>query len=299
MVNRREVQFAGDGGVQLSAWLYLPTDRQGPFPAITMAHGFGATRWHGIAPFAEAFADAGLAVLLHDHRNLGTSAVDEPHDIDPWRQIADWRYAISFLEKCDEVDPDRIGLWGTSYAGGHAIVLGATDRRLKAVVSQVPTISGFEQSLRRIPPDGIGPLERRFADDDRLRPLGGSPLKQAIASADPEVVATYRAPDAVAFYHQKVPDGLWDNQMTVRSTRAAKMYEPGIWITRVSPTPLLMVVALHDTITMTDLALAAYERALEPKQLVTIGGGHFDPYLKEFACASAAAINWFQKHLGA
>jgi fermentation-respiration switch protein FrsA (DUF1100 family) len=48
------------------------------------------------------------------------------------------------------------------------------------------------------------------------------------------------------------------------------MYEPGIWARRVSPTPLLMVVALNDTITMTDLALAAYERALEPKKLVTI-----------------------------
>jgi cephalosporin-C deacetylase-like acetyl esterase len=45
---------------------------------------------------------------------------------------------------------------GTSYAGGHAIVLGATDRRLKAVVAQVPTISGYEQGLRGIPPEHIG-----------------------------------------------------------------------------------------------------------------------------------------------
>jgi hypothetical protein len=35
-----------------------------------------------------------------------------------------------------EVDADRIGLWGSSYAGGHALVLGATGRRLKAVVAQ-------------------------------------------------------------------------------------------------------------------------------------------------------------------
>jgi fermentation-respiration switch protein FrsA (DUF1100 family) len=299
MIDRRDVQFAGDGGVQLSAWLYLPTDRPGPLPAITMAHGFGGTRWHGIAPFAEAFAEAGFAVLLHDHRNFGTSGVDEPHDIDPWRQIADWRYAISFLGRCDVVDPDRIGLWGTSYAGGHAIVLGATDRRLKAVVSQVPTISGFEQGLRRVPPDGIRALELRFNDDDRRRHLGESPLEQAIASADPEVAASYRAPDAVAFYNQQLPDGVWENQMTVRSARAARMYEPGIWVSRVSPTPLLMIVALDDTLTMTDLALAAYERALQPKHLVTISGGHFDPYLSEFTRASTAAIDWFQRHLAA
>ena len=71
--------------------------------------------------------------------------------------------------------------------------------------------------------------------------------------------------------------------MTLRSTRAARMYEPGTWIARVSPTPLLMVVGLHDTITLTDLALGAYEAALQPKKLVTIDGGHFDPYLTRFA----------------
>jgi hypothetical protein len=75
-------------------------------------------------------------------------------------------------------------LWGTSYAGGHAIVLGATDRRLRGVVAQVPTISG-----------------------------------------------------------------------------------------------------------------AAYERALQPKKLRTVAGGHFDPYLSGFNESSAAARAWFAEHL--
>jgi fermentation-respiration switch protein FrsA (DUF1100 family) len=75
------------------------------------------------------------------------------------------------------------------------------------------------------------------------------------------------------------------------------MYEPGIWVGRVSPTPLLMVVGLNDTITLTDLALAAYERALEPKRLELIPGGHFDPYLSSFPKSSGAALAWFRKHL--
>jgi hypothetical protein len=75
------------------------------------------------------------------------------------------------------------------------------------------------------------------------------------------------------------------------------MYEPGQWISRVSPTPLLLIVGLHDSITVADLALAAYERALQPKKLVTIDGGHFDPYLGQFAQASAAACDWFTEHL--
>lgn len=50
--------------------------------------------------------------------------------------------AISFLRSRSEVDRERIGLWGTSYSGGHALVVGAMDRRLKAVVTQAFTVDG-------------------------------------------------------------------------------------------------------------------------------------------------------------
>lgn len=58
-----------------------------------------------------------------------------------------------------------------------------------------------------------------------------------------------------------------------------------------------MVVALNDTVTVTDLALTAYERALEPKRLRMIPGGHFDPYTAQFDQASTAALAWFREHL--
>jgi fermentation-respiration switch protein FrsA (DUF1100 family) len=73
--------------------------------------------------------------------------------------------------------------------------------------------------------------------------------------------------------------------------------EFGAWIARVSPTPLLMIVACHDRLTATDLALSAYERALEPKRLALIPGGHLGPYLGQFPLAEAAATAWFQQHL--
>jgi cephalosporin-C deacetylase-like acetyl esterase len=140
-----DVTIPAEGGIELAAWLFLP-EGDGIRPAITMAHGFGGTREHGLERFAQAFAAAGFVVLVHDHRNFGTSGGDLRGDIDPWQQIADWRRAISYLESRPEVDPTRIGLWGTSYAGGHALVLGATDRRLCCVVAQVPTINGYEQA---------------------------------------------------------------------------------------------------------------------------------------------------------
>lgn len=59
----------------------------------------------------------------------------------------------------------------------------------------------------------------------------------------------------------------------------------------------MMIVASHDYITMTDLELATYERALEPKKLVMSKGGHFDPHLSKFEKARGAAAEWFARHL--
>jgi uncharacterized protein len=75
-------------------------------------------------------------------------------------------------------------------------------------------------------------------------------------------------------------------------------YEPSAYLERISPTPMLMVVAALDHLTPADLALEAYQRAREPKKLVLLPGGHFDAYVKDFETASGAARDWFLEHLG-
>jgi len=296
MVKRADVEFDGVGGIKLRGWLYSPAGN-GPYPAITMAHGFAGTREHRLDAYAQEFASSGFVVLLHDHRNFGASDGNPRNDIDPWQQLADWRRAISFLERQTLVNPLKIGLWGSSYAGGHALFLGATDRRLCCVVAQVPTISGFEQSLRRVSPDKVGALEESFAEDERAQFSGEPPRVQQVVSLDPNVAAAYRTQDAHDFYFLPAAKGSWENSVTLRSSRAARTYEPGIWAPRVSPTPLLMVIAKHDTITLTDTALSAYEKALHPKRLAMIEGGHFDAYVSQFKQSSSAALEWFREHL--
>ncbi|MFD9006162.1 alpha/beta hydrolase [Streptomyces sp. NPDC059582] len=296
MVERRDVEFTADGGVVLRGWYFVP-DTPGRHPAISMAHGYAGVKEHALEGFARCFAEAGFAVLVHDHRGFGASAGEPRHDVNPWQQAEDWRRAISFLEAQPEVDPSRLGVWGSSYAGGHAIVLGATDHRLSAVVAQVPNISGYLQALRRVPPHLVPALEAGFADAER-RAARGEPLEyQHVVSADPGVKASYTSADAIEFYLQAPAEDTWENRVTVRSTRWARMYEPGQLIQRVSPRPLLMIVAESDHLTVTDVALEAYERALEPKRLVLIPGGHFDPYDRQFERASSAALEWFQQHL--
>src|SRR5262249_21423293 len=165
-------------------------------------------------------------------------------------------------------------------------------------VAQVPTISGYEQSLRRVAPHQGGGLGARFIDDDPRPFAGGPPATPLVVSPRPAPPAADHSPGAGAVFSPPVAGGVrWENQVTVRSSRAARMYEPGQWVSRVSPTPLLMIIGLTDTITLADTGLAAYERALQPKKIVTIAGGHFDAYLSRFEQSSGAARDWFVEHL--
>ncbi|HVA40990.1 MAG TPA: hypothetical protein VND20_04475 [Candidatus Binataceae bacterium] len=59
----------------------------------------------------------------------------------------------------------------------------------------------------------------------------------------------------------------------------------------------MMVVAANDTLAIADLAIAAFNEALEPKRLVLLAGGHFDAYVGDFDKAANPARDWFVTHL--
>src|SRR5947208_1514245 len=119
-------------------------------PAVVMAHGYNCIKELYLDRYAAAVADAGHVVLAYDHRNFGDSDGEPRQELDPWMQVRDYRNAITFVQTLDGVDPKRIGIWGTSYSGGHVLVVAAVDRRVRCVVAQVPTISGWQSTLRRI-----------------------------------------------------------------------------------------------------------------------------------------------------
>ena len=86
--------------------------------------------------------------------------------------------------------------------------------------------------------------------------------------------------------------------MTLRSLELFPRYEPGDYIKRISPTPLLMVVAPNDRLVAGELACEAFETAAHPKKLVFVPGGHFDAYVgRGFEISSAAARDLFVEHL--
>ena len=121
-----------------------------------------------------------------------------------------------------------------------------------------------------------------------------------VVDPDPMAVSVLPTLDSWEWFSETGKDRApaWSNEVTQRSVEMFMEYEPGAYIERVSPTPLLMVVAAGDHLTPYDLALEAYQRAREPKRLVMLPGGHFDAYVKDFDTASGAARDWFLEHLG-
>jgi fermentation-respiration switch protein FrsA (DUF1100 family) len=296
---RNDIAFETEDGVTLRGWHFLPDGRAGRLPTIVMAHGFSAVKEMYLDRFAEAFAEAGLASVVFDNRNFGASDGTPRQEIDPWQQVRGYRDAITFAETLPQTDPARIGIWGSSYSGGHVLVVGAIDRRVKCVAAQVPLISGHENARRLVRADHIAGLHGMFADDRRARYAGKAPAMIPVVAEDPAAPSALPTPDSWTWFTEtgrtRAPS--WRNEVTLRSIEMFTEYEPGTYIGFVSPTPLLLVVALGDHLTVADQALAAYQRALEPKRLVALKGGHFDAYVADFDAASGAARDWFAQHL--
>ena len=295
---RSDVGFASEG-IRLRGWLYRPHDRaDNLWPAIVMAHGFSAVKEQYLDRYAEVFASAGFIVLVFDHANFGDSDGLPRQEVDPVRQRRGYRDAISYLNTLPEVDSSRIGIWGSSFSGGHVIEVAAIDRRVRCVVTQVPQTSGYEAALRRTRADLVPAALERFAKDRLGRFQGAAPTMIPAVSDDPSTSCAMPGMDCYTFFTETMPFAPnWRNEVTLRSAEMSRENEPGRFIARISPTPMLMIVADNDLLTATDLALSAYEVAREPKKLVMIPGGHFTPYIEHFELTSGVARDWFTQYL--
>ena len=296
---RHDIEFKTEDGTTLRGWHYVPGGGGPKFPTVVMSHGFSAVKEMYLDHYAEALAGVGVASVVYDNRNLGASDGLPRQEVDPLQQIRDYRDAITYAETLPQTDAERIGVFGSSYSGGHVLVVAALDRRVKCVASQVPLISGHRNARRLVRADQFAGLRALFDQDRRARLRGEPPMTMPIISEDPAGPAALPTADSWSFMNAthllRAPS--WKNEITLRSVEMFGEYEPGAHIAYISPTPLLMIVALQDHLTVADEALAAYERALEPKKLVLLKGGHFDAYVQDFHIAGGAVSDWFRQHL--
>jgi hypothetical protein len=299
-MQRRTTSFESKG-LHCSVTFYTPDQVASGerCPAIVMAHGIGLTKEMGLPQFAELFVQAGFVVSLFDYRYQGASEGEPRGQMLPTEQQEDFRNAITWTQLQSEVDPERIGLWGFSYSGGHALHLAAFDPRVKAIVAQMPTVNAFLISRRVASPLQLEELTKMVSLDRIKRYQTGqvSYLPLVAPPGEPCFLAT---PDAFHWVesNKSASEGRWENRISFESIEHCLYYEPAPHLEAIFPTPLCLITGENDFLSPADLTADVHARAMEPKSLTILKGGHFDGFQGEgFEIASTTALRWFEKYL--
>jgi len=288
----RTVNFFSEG-TKMEGDLFLPSDYKAGErrPGIVLCHGFTGVRTMILGDYAKAFAEAGFVAMTFDYRGYGGSEGTRRRLI-PLEQIDDIRNAISYFETLPEVDPDRIGLWGTSFGGANAPYTAAVDNRIRAVVGQVGFGDGerFLLDTRRF--GERDHLLKKVAEDRRRRATEGvgdrlSPLD---ALNSPQTNAFLG--DALKDVKPAQIDISWE---TIEKTLE---YKPIEIVDRIAPRALLLIGARDDDLCKIEGYEKMYERAREPKKFVVLPITHYEIYAgKWLAESSRLAVEWFERFL--
>jgi uncharacterized protein len=279
MVMRREKVSFASGAVGCAGYLFAPEPRAGTgecLPVVILAHGFSGTM-DRLVPHAERFAADGIAALVFDYRGFGESGGQPRQVVDLSSQHQDLRAAIAWARGREDLDPDRVALWGNSLGGAHVISVAADDPRIVAVVAQIP-FNGFP---RRVEGRSTGAALRLFGamvwDSIKGRlhlepfyiPMVGKPGELA-------VTATHEADRHIQTLTGGNLTTLWKNQVAPRGLLQMLLYRPALDAARLQA-PLLVCAAEQDREAPVDTARALVQAA--PRGTLRVyPGTHFDFY---------------------
>jgi dipeptidyl aminopeptidase/acylaminoacyl peptidase len=131
LVTPKQVVFKSDDGLEVHGQLFTPKNQKQRGPALIFTHG-GPIRqmllgWHYMQYYHNAYAmnqylaSKGYTVLSVNYRlgiMYGRAFREPPKSV--WRGASEYQDVVAgakFLQTLDNVDPQRIGLWGGSYGG--------------------------------------------------------------------------------------------------------------------------------------------------------------------------------------
>lgn len=301
MAAPQTVEFAS-GTERLSALLYLPPGR-GPYPAVVLGGGWCYVKELVQPLYASAFEGSGIAALIFDYRYMGASSGEPRQHIDPWQQIEDYQNAVSYMESRPEVDAERIGAWGISYSGGHVLIVGALDPRVRAVCGVVPTVDGWQNM--RLAHGTLGFRRLRAAILEARRKLFETGEHTYIPH-QPEAegdLAVWPFPKSkTTFTRLKESQApAYEGRSTIASAEMLLAYSVMPYVERLADTPTMLIVAEGDDHTHWDLAAKAFDAIPGERKRwhVVPRSGHLTLYEDEDAVsvAAQAAAEWFAQSL--
>lgn len=286
------VQFYSDGSLVRALWR-TPDAPAGPVPAIVQGPGWlGLKDARDYVRYHQGLTDAGFGVLCIDYRGFGTSEGGPPV-VSPNAQIEDLRNAVVYLTTRDDVQPEAIGAYATGGTGGaNVIVLAALERRIRAVVSQVPIADGTDWLHRmRAEWEWIDFLAAVNADR-RERVLHG-----AGRQVEPREEIMVQSPERRTTTFKKDVDGRVIEKVPLASVDAILQYRPVDYASRVEAA--VMVVAVEDdAVTPADHAVAIYDALRGPKKLITQRHtSHYEAYEKYAGQVIPEIVSWFRRYL--
>lgn len=295
--SRIDCKFKSHGD-NCSAWLYMPDGIVKP-PLVVMAHGFGGLKNCGLEPFAETFADNGLAVLLFDYRGFGESEGRPRQLISPRRHIEDYHAAVEWAYGRKDINTEKIALWGSSYSGGHAMVTAAQDPKIAAVTVQVPFVSGIASAAPIVRQNGAGYFFKAAAS------VFGD-LWRAAAGQEPYMIPVYGAPDEFAMlntrdaktgYEALIPPGLEVIKVApARALLTLILYCPARVASKVK-CPALIIAGEKDSL-IPFKAVKKTAAKIRHAEFVPLPIDHFDPYLGEpFQYVSKKQLEFLKANL--
>jgi len=166
---REDIAFQTGDNVTLRGWFYTPeASSTTPLPCLVVSHGFTAIKEMFLDVFAAHFTSAlPISCLVYDHRGFGASD-NHPsaprQELIPSLQCSDLSDAITYAQGREDVNKEKIGIWGVAFSGGHVLRVGAVDRRVKVVLSNVPMVSGWENFHRLVRPDFLAGFNHLFQE---------------------------------------------------------------------------------------------------------------------------------------
>lgn len=276
-------------GTRMAAEVYAPKNAgQAKLPTIVMSHGWGGVAAN-LRNDAVVFARAGYLVVTFDYRGWGasdsrvfltqpqparsgnqrfTAEVQEVREVvDPIDMTTDLANAVSWVYGDPQCDGTKIGLWGSSYSGGHVVYVAARDPRVKATVSQVP------------------------AFDSRPVALAGAQKEKTFADAAARTRGTLGYPPPGA----KVIGNLRGAPVMEKLMQYAPVEDAA----RAGHCATLFVLAENEELfDNKDHGQKAYDKAVGPKKLVVVPKiKHYGIYMEARKQAQELAIGWYDEHL--
>jgi len=285
-------------GLKCAGLLYVPENAgDKKSPVIVMAHGLSAVKEQALPEYATKFVDAGFVILAFDYRFFGESDGEPRCQLFPLEMVEDYRNAITWVSDQPGVDASRVGIWGTSFSVGYVLYTGAFDRRVKAVVAQVPAVgsptSRHARSPERWERDSQTMIENRI---DRYRTGRVSYVKVVATAGEPCIIPGKSAYDFFVGSQQLAVN--WRNQLTRESLEKIREFDNVTSVSLISPTPLMIIAAERDELIRLETVKSVMEKAGDPKELHTLPITHFEIYREPWLSdAARLAVDWFKKYL--